>query len=451
MLVLCSAVGPMLSIDIALFMFVPLMTLIFLGVPVAFALMSVALVFGIWEFGDAVVHIFVAKVQEITSSHVLAAAPLFVFMGAMLERSGTAERLFEAIHMWTRRMPGGLAVGTIAMCVLFAASSGVVGATETVVGMLAIPVMLRYGYDKGLISGTICAGGSLGSIIPPSVLVVILSLIAEIGIGEMFAGMIFPGLMLAGCYVIYILLRCTLDPKSGPRLPPSDDDPSLAEKLRITAVALLPPVVLIFVVLGTILAGMAVPTEAASMGAVGAVVLTVIYRNFTFAVLREAILKTISITAMILTILLGGTMFSSVFVGIGGLLAAERAIEFMAFGPWGTLFLILALAFLAGFVMDVLSIILIVVPIAVPLIMGFGFDTIWFFILLLITLQTSLLTPPMAGAIFYLRAIAPPEITLRDMYRGMTPFILLHFVVLALVMVFPELALWLPDKLLGFD
>jgi tripartite ATP-independent transporter DctM subunit len=337
------------------------------------------------------------------------------------------------------------------MCVLFAASSGVVGATETVVGMLAIPVMLRYGYDKALISGTICAGGSLGSIIPPSVLVVILSLIAEIGIGDMFAGMLFPGLMLAGCYVLYILIRCTLDPNSGPRLPPSDDDPSLAEKLRITAVALLPPVVLIFVVLGTIIAGMAVPTEAASMGAVGAVVLTVIYRNFTFSVLREAILKTISITAMILTILLAGTMFSSVFVGIGGLLAAERAIEVMEFGSWGTLLLILALTFLAGFVMDVLSIILIVVPVAVPLITGFGFDIIWFFILLLITLQTSLLTPPMAGAIFYLRAIAPPEITLRDMYRGMTPFILLHFVVLALVMVFPELALWLPDKLLGFN
>jgi tripartite ATP-independent transporter DctM subunit len=441
----------MLSIDIALFMFAPLMALIFLGVPVAFALMSVALVFGIWEFGDAAVHLFVAKVQEITSSHVLAAAPLFVFMGAMLERSGTAERLFEAIHMWTRRLPGGLAVGTIAMCVLFAASSGVVGATETVVGMLAIPVMLRYGYDKALISGTICAGGSLGSIIPPSVLVVILSLIAEIGIGDMFAGMLFPGLMLAGCYVLYILIRCTLDPNSGPRLPPSDDDPSLAEKLRITAVALLPPVVLIFVVLGTIIAGMAVPTEAASMGAVGAVVLTVIYRNFTFSVLREAILKTISITAMILTILLAGTMFSSVFVGIGGLLAAERAIEVMEFGSWGTLLLILALTFLAGFVMDVLSIILIVVPVAVPLITGFGFDIIWFFILLLITLQTSLLTPPMAGAIFYLRAIAPPEITLRDMYRGMTPFILLHFVVLALVMVFPELALWLPDKLIGFN
>ena len=215
--------------------------------------------------------------------------------------------------------------------------------------------------------------------------------------------------------------------------------------------ALLPPVILIFAVLGTILGGMAVPTEAASMGVVGALVLTIIYRNFTFGVLKEAILKTISITAMILTILLGGTMFSSVFIGSGGYTAAEEIIEVMQLGSWGTLFLILILVFLAGFVMDVLSIILIVVPIAVPLMTGFGFDTIWFFILLLITLQTSLLTPPMAGAIFYLRAIAPPEITLRDMYRGMTPFILLHFVALGLVMMFPGLALWLPEVLLGFE
>ena len=437
--------------DSALIMFLPLMALIFLGVPVAFALISVALVFSVMEYGGGTVHLFVAKVQEITSSHVLAAAPLFIFMGAMLERSGTAERLFEAIHMWTRRMPGGLAVGTIVMCVLFAASSGVVGATETVVGMLAIPVMLRYGYDKGLISGTICAGGSLGSIIPPSVLVVILSLIAEIGIGDMFAGMLFPGLILATLYILYILVRCAFDPKSGPRLPPTEDDPPLIEKLQITAVALLPPVILIFVVLGTIIGGMAVPTEAASMGAVGALVLTIIYQNFTFGVLKEAILKTISITAMILTILLGGTMFSSVFIGSGGYAAAEEIIEVMQLGGWGTLFLILFLVFLAGFVMDVLSIILIVVPIAVPLMNGFGFDTIWFFILLLITLQTSLLTPPMAGAIFYLRSIAPPSITLRDMYRGMTPFILLHFVVMGLVMVFPNLALWLPEVLLGFN
>ncbi len=441
----------MLNIDVALFMFAPLMVLIFAGVPVAFSLMSVALVFGLWQFGGAAVFLFVAKVQEITSSHILAAVPLFVFMGAMLERSGTANRLFEAIHMWTRRLPGGLAVGTIILCVLFAASSGVVGATETVVGLLAIPVMLRHGYDKGLISGTICAGGSLGSIIPPSLLVVILAVIGRIGIGEMFAGMLLPGLVLAGLYILYIMVRCSLDPKAGPRQPAGPNDPPLAAKLRITLVALVPPIGLIFAVLGTILAGMAVPTEAASMGAVGSVLLTLAYGNFSFAVLREAMVKTISITAMILTILLGGTMFSGVFIGIGGLFAAERAIEVAQLGPWGTMLLILILTFLAGFVMDVLSIILIVVPIALPLMAGFGFEKIWFFTLLLITLQTSLLTPPMAGAIFYLRAIAPPEITLRDMYRGMTPFIALHFVVLGLVMAFPQLALWLPEYLLGFD
>lgn len=440
-----------MSIDLALWMFAPLMVLIFLGVPVAFSLITVALAFGVFRFGDAVVYIFTAKVHDLTNSHVLAAAPLFVFMGAMLERSGTAVRLFEAIHLWTRRLPGGLAVGTISMCVLFAMSSGVVGATETVVGMLAIPVMLKYAYDKGLIAGTICAGGSLGSIIPPSVLVVILAMIAELGIGDLFAGMLFPGLMLASLYILYILIRCTLDPKAGPRITHEENEPPLAEKLRITFSALLPPLLLIFSVLGTIVTGMAVPTEAAAMGAVGALLLTLAYRNFSFAVLREAMLKTIGITSMILTIVLGGTMFSGVFVGIGGIFAMDRLIEAAHLGPWGTMLLILILVFAAGFVMDLISIMLIVLPVALPLITGLGFDIIWFSILLLIMMQTSLLTPPMAGAIFYLRAISPPEITLRDMYRGVMPFIALHFVVLGMVMLFPAIVLWLPSKLLGFD
>ena len=275
--------------DSALIMFAPLMALIFLGVPVAFALISVALVFGVLEFGGTAVHLFVAKVQEITSNHVIAAAP----SSSSWARCSSAP--VRPIGCLRRSICGrGCRAGSPSAPSSFASFSprrARVGATETVVGMLAIPVMLRYGYDKGLISGTICAGGSLGSIIPPSVLVVILSLIAEIGIGDMFAGMLLPGLILAALYILYILIRCMLDPKSGPRLPPSDDDPPLTEKLRITAVALLPPVILIFAVLGTILGGMAVPTEAASMGVVGALVLTIIYRNFTFGVLKEAILR----------------------------------------------------------------------------------------------------------------------------------------------------------------
>ena len=439
-----------MSIEIALFMFVPLLALIFLGVPVAFALMSVALVFGLWRFGPAVVHLYVAKVQDLTTSHVLAAAPLFVFMGAMLERSGISQRLFEAIAIWTRPLPGGLAVGTIIMCVLFAASSGVVGATETVVGMLAIPVMLRCGYDHALISGTICAGGSLGSMIPPSVLVVILALIAEVGIGDLFAGMIFPGLMLAGLYIVYIMLRSLLSPSLAPR-PLEHRQMSFSERLRFTVSALVPPVILITAVLGSILAGIAVPTEAASAGAVGALLLTLVNGNLNVAVLRDACMKTIAITSMILTIVLGGLMFSGVFVGVGGLLALERLIEASGLGAWGTLMVILGVTFLAGFVLDVISIILIVTPVAMPLMGAFGFDPTWFCILLIIVLQTSLLTPPMAGAVFYLRAVAPPEITLRAMYRGVTPFVALHFVVLAMVMTWPQLALWLPQRLLGFD
>ena len=437
--------------DMALWMFPALLAAIFVGVPVAFALMGTALVFGLIQFGDAAVVLFAHKLQDIASSHILAAAPLFIFMGTMLERSGIAKSLFEAIHLWTRRLPGGLAVGTILMCVVFAASSGVVGATETVVGMLAVPVMLNYRYDKGLISGTICAGGSLGSIIPPSVLVVILATVADLGIGDLFAAMLIPGLILAGLYILYILARCALTPAFGPRLAASPDEPPLGVKLWRTLIALVPPLLLIALVLGSIIFAVAVPTEAAAAGAVGSLLLTIVYGNFSFAVLREALLKTLSITAMILTIVVGGTMFGGVFVGAGGLRALEELLAQAALGPWGTLWLILLLAFVAGFVLDLISIMLVLIPIALPIVTGFGFDPVWFCIALLIMMQTSLLTPPMAGAIFYFRAIAPPEITLRHMYRGVTPFIALHFVVLGLLMLYPDLALWLPAKLLGFD
>lgn len=440
-----------MSVDLAAWMFPALLVLIFIGVPVAFALMTVALVFGVAQFGEAVVVIFAHRVEEVGASHILAAVPLFIFMGAMLERSGIAEGMFETIHLWTRKLPGGLAVGTIAICVLFAASSGVVGATETVVGMLATPVMLRAGYDKGLISGTICAGGSLGSIIPPSVLVVILATIADLGIGELFAAMLFPGLVLAGLYILYILLFAWIRPSAAP--PPREfiDDTPLRHRLWRTAVVLVPPLSLIAAVLGSIIFAIAVPTEAAAIGAIGGLVLTLLYGKFSLAVLREALLTTLSITAMVLTIVVGGLMFAGVFAGAGGLLAVQNLLSDAALGPWGTVGLILLITFVAGFVIDLISIMLILVPLAMPIVTGLGFDPVWFCIALLIMMQTSMLTPPMAGAIFYFRAIAPPEIALRDMYRGVIPFIALHFGVLALIIAFPDLALWLPSVLLGFD
>ena len=244
-----------MDVGLALWMFPALLFCLFMGFPVAFSLLGVALLFGLSSLGDSVVALFVAKVDDVASNYVIAAVPLFIFMGSLLERSGVAARLFSAIHLWVKRLPGGLAIGTVLLCVVFAASTGIVGATETVVGLLAIPVMMKYGYDKSLISGTICAGGSLGTIIPPSVVVIILGPVADVSIGDLFAGMIIPGLMLAGCYILYIIARCIIRPEDGPRALDDDDDQSLGEKLKVTATALLPPLGLIVVVLGSILGG----------------------------------------------------------------------------------------------------------------------------------------------------------------------------------------------------
>ncbi len=434
-----------MSIEVGLLMFPVLMVAIFIGFPVAFSLMGVAVIFGYYRFGDVLVHQLVAKVDIVASYYVLAAVPLFIFMGMMLERSGIAVKLFEAIHLWTRRLPGGLAVGTVLLCVVFAAASGVVGATESVVGLLAIPVMLKYAYEKGLIAGTICAGGSLGTIIPPSVVVIILAPVANISVGDLFVGMLFPGLILAGLFIAYILVRCMLRPADGPRLPRDENDPPLIRKLWLTATALLPPLVLIFSVLGTIMLGWATPTEAAAIGALGTVILTLIYGTFTFRILHLAMVKTLQVTAMILFILLGGTMFSGVFVALGGISAVQDALSGVGLSAWTIMLSMLLLAFISGFVLDLISIILIIIPIAVELLRAMGVDIVWFCIMFLIMIQTSYLTPPMAPAIFYLRGISPPEIRLSDMYRGVVPFIALEFVVLALIAFFPGLALWLPS------
>ncbi len=435
-----------MSIEVGLLMFPALMVCIFLGFPVAFSLMGVALFFGYWRFGDALVYQLVAKVDDVASYYVLAAVPLFVFMGSMLERSGIANTLFEAIHLWTRRLPGGLAVGTVLLCVVFAAASGVVGATESVVGLLAIPVMLKYAYDKGLISGTICAGGSLGTIIPPSVVVVILGPVADVSVGDLFVGMLFPGLILAGMFVLYILVRCTLRPQDGPRIPSEPDEPAMLARLRITAVALVPPLLLIFAVLGSIMLGWATPTEAAAMGAAGTIILTLVYGSFDFKTMSDAFLQTLRITAMILTILLGGTMFAGVFVALGGISAVRDLLAVWDLSANATMAILFLIAFVAGFVLDLISIVLIVIPVAVAVLRTMGIDDVWFCIMFLIVIQTSYLTPPMAPAIFYLRGISPPEIKLSDMYRGVIPFILLEIVVLAMVWYFPGIALWLPEQ-----
>ena len=438
-----------MTIGLGLMMFPVLMICIFIGFPVAFSLMGVALFFGYLRFGDLLVHQLVAKVDDVASYYVLSAVPLFIFMGCMLEKSGVSEKLFEAMHLITRKLPGGLAIATVILCVFFAAASGVVGAAESVVGLMVITVMLRHGYNRGLISGTICAGGSLGTIIPPSVVVVILSPIAGVGVGNLFVGIMIPGLILAALYILYILMRCIIWPHDGPADSSQSEGRTLIQSLWIIISALVPLLMLIFSVLGSIMLGWATPTEAGAMGALGTIILTILYGTFKLHYLNEAFIKTLRITSMIVTILLGGMMFASIFVALGGLSVVRNFFEVSNLTVWPTILIFMLITFVAGFVLEFISIMIIIVPVAVAVLRPMGVDDVWFCILFLIVIQTSYLTPPMAPAIFFLRGISPPELRLTDMYRGVIPFIALHFVCLALIVIFPELALWLPE--LMFD
>ena len=434
-----------------LLMFPALFALIFSGFPIAFSLLAVAFGFGMYTFSDAVFFQFTQKIEEVASNFVLAAVPLFVFMGAMLERSGIAEQLFSAVHMWTKRLPGGLAVGTVIMCIIFAASTGVIGATETVVGLLAIPAMMKYQYSKSLISGTICAGGSLGTIIPPSVVVVVLGPVADVSIGDLMVGMVFPGLILSGLYIVYIIGLCLLRPQTAPRIDDGEDDPPFLQKVLITIKALVPPLFMIFAVLGSIMFGWAAPTEAAALGALGAFLMTILYGKFSLSTFGEALVKTLLITSMIMFILMAGSLFTGVFVASGGMSIMRDIIGGLDLSPFMLLVIFLLIVFIAGFFLEWISILLIFVPIFMPFVRDLGFEPVWFCMLLLVMIQTSYLTPPMAPAIFYLRGVAPPDITLRHMYAGVVPFIVIQLIALAIVAAFPQTALWLPNQVLGFN
>ena len=322
----------------SLWMFPALIAAILTGFPVALTMMALAVVFGLHSFGhEGLQYQFIQKIEEVATAQVLAAVPLFIFMGAMFEASGIASRLFDAIHMWTRRIPGGLAVGTVIMCVIFAATSGVVGATETVVGLLAIPAMLKYNYSKSLICGTICAGGSLGTIIPPSVLAVVIGPVANASVGNILLGMFIPGFMLAIAYIIYIVTLCTLKPEYGPRIPRAPDEPALGAKLALTAKVLVPPVVVIVAVLGSMMAGIATPTEASATGALGTVLLALAYGRLRGPCWSNSTMRTVRITAMILTIVACGQMFAAVFVGSGGLETLQQFLKAFDVGRWGLL------------------------------------------------------------------------------------------------------------------
>ncbi|MEM7696339.1 MAG: TRAP transporter large permease subunit [Pseudomonadota bacterium] len=435
---------------LAALMFPTLFLFVFLGIPVAFALIATAFLLAFPEFGFRTPVQLYNSIQGTASQFLLTAIPAFVFMGVMLEASGISERLFKAMQVWLGRLPGGLSLASVAMAAIIAASTGIVGAVEVVIGVMAIPIMMRNGYSKSLISGTICAGGSLGTMIPPSIVVVIYASIANESAGKLFAAVLFPAGIMVALFLGYIFLRALLRPQDAP--PVMDGvDLSLGQKLWVSLTGIVPAFFLIGAVLGAILMGVATPTEAASLGALGALILTIAYGRFTFKVLFDTLRRTLLINCMIMLIVAGGNMFAGIFRLHQGNALVEQLVVTSGLSDWGILFVLILIVFIAGFILDWVSVVLITLPIFLPILAGANIDTIWFAAIMVIVIQTSYLTPPMAPSIFYLRSIAPKEISFGDMYRGVLPFIACQLLVLALVLLFPGLATYLPAQLQGFN
>ncbi|MCP5365979.1 MAG: TRAP transporter large permease subunit [Hyphomicrobiales bacterium] len=429
-------------------MFVGLFVLIFIGIPVSFSFLLVAAVGGLLVFPPAVAATQVHNLLvTIASNWLLSAVPPFIFMGYVLEHSGIGRILFNAIRDLLGPVPGGIALTTMVMAGMFAATTGIVGAVEILIGVLAIPAMMRLKYAKSLISGTICAGGSLGTMIPPTIVVVIYSSVASISVARLFAAVLLPALLMVGLFLVYILGRCILRPADGGARWVAQDGGTVAVRLLAAARAVVPVVFLIALVLGSILTGLASPTEAASLGAAGAVALAAVNRSLTLGVVRAALRETVWLSSMILLIVVGGKVFSAVFHLQGGNAQIADLVAAIDPGPAGAVALMLTLVFFAGFVFDWVSVVLIALPIFLPILTAYDVDSIWFATLMIIVIQTSYLTPPMAPSIFYLRSISPPEISFADMYRGVIPFIICQLIVLLTVVFFPSLATWLPSRI----
>lgn len=436
--------------SIAALMFPALFVLVLAGIPISLSLTVVSAGAGFMVFGENVFAQLYGSFYSAATNFILAAIPMFVLMGAILERSGIAERLFKVMQLWLGRLPGGLAVATIAMGAVFAAAAGVVGAVEVMIGMMAIPAMQRFRYSNSLTAGTICAGGSLGTMIPPSVIAVMYASLAQMSVGELLAAMMFPGLLMIALFIAFIILHGLVWPPEKTEAHDEMRAVPLREKLRLTLTSLLPIFALIVAVLGSLLAGIASPTEAASLGALGAILLCIAYGRFSLPMLREALTITVRISAMILLIVAAGTMFMGTFAANGGSKLIRNAVEAAGLGEAGIIVFFLVIVFLLGFVLDWTANVLICVPLFTPIIRQAGIDPVWFGTMVIIVIQTSYLTPPMASSIFYLKSIAPPDMTYGQMCKGVVPFIALQIVTLLVVALFPTIATWLPDQIVGF-
>ncbi len=424
---------------------------VLLGYPLAIPVGAMGLLFGYLVYGNAVPSLLYGRLFSLVHSYTLLAIPLFVFMGVMLEKSGIAEKLYQALYVWLSGFNGGLAIVTVLLGTILAACVGVIGASVSMLAIFALPAMLRRGYDKALASGAVCGGGTLGILIPPSIMLVVYGPMAGVSVGKLFMAAFIPGFVLSGLYCGYIAIRCAIRKEMGPAVPAGEVRESFLQKSKLLFVALAPTAVIILAVLGSIFLGIAPPTEAAAVGALASIGLAVGYKRFNLDVLKDTAMRSMQVSSMIY--LIGALSFAyvGVFIGAG---CGDVIKEFILGAPggrWGGFAMIMFIVFLLGFFIDWIGIVFIMVPIVAPIAPVLGFDPLWFGMMLVINLQMSFMTPPFAGAIFYLRGSADPSlgVTMADIIRGVWPFVICIIIGLVLCTAFPQLILWLPGKMIA--
>lgn len=437
-------------------MFVTLILSITLGHQLAFTLAGVATLFGLIDNGfnlPGLFDLYANNVWGLMNNYTLVAVPLFIFMAQLLDQSKVAEALFESLYVVLGSVKGGLGLAVVVVCTVFAATTGIIGASVVAMGLLAAPALMSKGYQKEMTSGIICASGTLGILIPPSIMMVVyagLTGLKETSVGNLFAGAIFPGLLLSALYFLYIVIRCNLNPKLGPPITKEEAGKyTSSQKWSMTLKSLLPPLGLILMVMGTILAGVATATEAAAMGALGAFLLALFNRAITWPVIRKSSIATLKTTAMVMMLFIGGTFFSTVFLSMGGGDVVADLFVGSGMNRWLAFAIMMLIIFILGMFIDWAAILLVTVPIFMPIAMQLNFDPLWFAIMMCVNLQTSFLTPPFGYALFYFKGVAPDGYTMMHVYRGILPFVALQVVGLAILALFPAISTWLPAYFFG--
>ncbi len=430
----------------AVLMLIAIIVAVMLGIPVSFAMGGFSLLFALGFLGESFARLFPHTVFGMMTAYPFVAVPLFIFMGAMLERAGIAEKLYGSLYLLLGPLKGGLAIATVAMATLFGACTGIVGAGVITIGLLALPSMLSRGYGKGFASGAVLVGGGLGVIIPPSVMLIFYGATGGVSIGALFIAGIIPGILLAFFDIAYIVIRAIIHPWIGPAISKEERARVTGwELMKMTLTSLVPPLFLILAVLGSIFFGVAAPSEAGGMGALGATVIAAVYGQFSWKNLRESALITLRISSMVLFIALAGKLFCAVFLSLGAMELVKGFLLGLPFGPRGIVLTMLFIIFIMGCVMDWVGMIFILVPIFTPIVKAIGFDPLYFGMLFCVTLQVSNMTPPFAYSVFYLKGIAPPQVSIVDMYVGSIPYFLTDLLAVIILILFPSLVLWLPS------